>query len=119
MNTWAQRHRDALEAALDDGEELVAAERVIAPGRRRRRPRDFPRGGFVFVVTNRRYIALEASRWLARPGPVIASWPFEAGYALGAGSPWTSGRVHLVLPDRSVVTLAPYGGRSLGHLLAR
>ena len=115
MNAWALRHRAALEAALEDGETLRAAERVIATGRRRA-SRDVPKYGFVLVVTDRRLIALAASRWLARPGPVVESWPYAAGYKLAARSRWTFGRIHLLLPNRNVVTLRPYGGRRLNHL---
>lgn len=115
MNAWAQRHRAALEAALEDGETLRAADRVITTGRRRR-PANMPRTGFVLVVTDRRLIALAASRWMARPRHLLESWRYEDGYKLAAGARWTFGRVHLVLPDRNVITLRPFGGRRLNHL---
>ncbi len=100
---------------MDPGETLFDADRVIVGGRRRR-PRGLPRGGFILAVTNRRFIALAASRWLAHPGEVLTTWSYDEGYAL-ASAPF--GRVHLVLPDRSVVTLRPYGGRRISHLAAK
>jgi hypothetical protein len=116
VNGWATRHRAILEAVLDNGEELRAADRVIVRARRRRRPSDMPRAGFVLAVTDKRLIAFTGSRWLTRPQRVVASWPFVEGYKLAPASALSLGRVHLVLPDRSVVTLAPFGGRSLAHL---
>jgi hypothetical protein len=113
MNRWATIHEEAFRALLEPGEELRGAERVIVAGLARRRRRDFPRSGFVLAVTDRRVISVAASRWLARPGLALASWRWEEGVALRASR---LGRLHLVLPDRSVVTLRPFGLRSIAHL---
>jgi hypothetical protein len=102
---------------LEPGETLRDADRAMVVHRRRRAAAALPRFGFVLVVTDRRFVVVRASRWLARPGAVIASWPFDEGYTLGPGSRLL-GRVHLVLPDHAVITLRPFGGRSLAHLVA-
>ncbi len=113
VTRWAHRHRTAIALALEQGEQLVDADRVIATQRRRARGTSVPRVGFVLVVTDRRLVALKASRGLARPGRVIADWTYDSGASL-ASAPL--GRVRLVLPDRTVVTLRPYGPRSVAHL---
>ncbi len=110
--SWAERHRAAIETALDAGEQLRDADRVIVTGRGKR-SRAVPRRGFVLAVTDRRIVAFSASTWLARPGQVIAAWAYADGAALSRAP---LGRVRLVLPDRSIVTLASYGLRSVSHL---
>ncbi len=114
MSQWLERNRGAIEDVLDDDERLVDADRVIAS--RRRSVRHVPRVGFVLAVTDRRLVALKASPLLARPQHVLASWTYDEGAAL---SPARLGRVQLVLPDRYVVTLRPFGPRSVTHLARR
>ncbi|MBA2355797.1 MAG: hypothetical protein H0V80_14160 [Acidobacteria bacterium] len=112
MNAWAQRHREALESALEHDETLRGAERVMATNRRRA-SRSLPRGGFVIGVTDRRIVIWRSSTWLSRPLDVATSWTFHEGVALAAAP---LGRLRLLLPDRSIVTLRRFGGRSLRHL---
>ncbi len=112
MNAWAQRHREALESALEDGETLHGAERVVA-AKRRRPDRRLPRGGFVIGVTDRRIVIWRSSTWLSRPLDVVRSWSLHEGVTLSAAP---LGRLHLLLPDRSVVTLRSFGGRSIRPL---
>jgi hypothetical protein len=115
-NEWARHHEDELLALLDAGEELWGAERVMVAGRARRTaPHGLPRGGFVLVVTSRRVLALSASRWLARPGQVVAAWTYDEGIKLTPGSAVLD-RLRMVMPDRSIVTLRPYGVRTIRHL---
>ena len=116
MNRWATSHEDALRTLLEPGEELRGAERVILGARDRRKQRNLPRSGFVLVVTDERVIAAEASFWLARPGLVIASWRYDEGAKLAPAGVWLWGRLRLLLPDRSVITLRPYGLRAIAHL---
>ena len=107
------RHESVVAGVLEPGETLRAWAGAIA-SRRRRRGRDVPSRGFVLVVTDRRLIAVGASTWLARPtGIVLTSWAYDDGATL---SPARFGRARLVLPDRTVVTLAPFGGWSLKRL---
>lgn len=114
MTAWADRHRATIERALEPGEELRDAERVLAL--RRRSVTQVPRVGFVLAVTDRRLVALKASPLLARPQRVITSWTYADGATL---APAALGRLRLVLPDRTVVTLRPYGPRSVSHLARR
>jgi len=101
VNRWAHRHEAALTAALESGEVLLAADRAVAP-RRRRATRALPRSGFVIGITNHRILIWRGSTWLTRDGAALGAAPL--------------GRVHLLLPDRTVVSLRPYGGRTLRHL---
>jgi hypothetical protein len=105
------RHRKRLEAALEPGETLFDAAGAIV-GRRRRRGGPLPKGAFILAVTDRRLVAFAAAAWRLAPGDVITSWRYDDGARLGRAP---LGRVRLVLPDRSVVTLSPFGG-SLGRL---
>jgi hypothetical protein len=111
---WLERHRSALDAALEPGETLVAAGGAIV-SRRRHRVHGLPRKGFVLAVTDRRIVAFTASTWRATPGVLITSWSFDEGARL---VPAALGRARLVLPDRSVVSLSPFGGWSLRPLAA-
>jgi hypothetical protein len=109
---WLDRHRSALEAALEPGEKFVAAAGAIVT-RRRRRAGGLPRRGFVLAATDRRLIAFAASTWRAAPGEILASWSYDEGARL---VPAALGRARLVLPDRSIVLLSPFGGWSLRPL---
>jgi hypothetical protein len=113
VTRWLERHRDVISARLDPGESLVVAAGVIATGRRRRRSSGVPTRGFILAVTDRRLVALRASTWRARPGEVLDAWTFDEGAVLARGM---FGRIRLVLPDRSVITLAPFGTWSVRHL---
>ena len=111
---WFDRQRAVIEPLLDPGETLLDADRVIAA--RRRSARQVPSVGFVLAVTDRRLVALKASPWLARPTSVLTSWDYDEGATLAAAP---LGRLRLVLPDRTVVTLRPLGLRGVSHLARR
>jgi len=68
----------------------------------------------VIGVTDQRVLIWRASTWLARPLNVVTSWSFNDGVTVAAAP---LGRLRLLLPDRSIVTLRPYGGRSLHDLV--
>jgi hypothetical protein len=108
------RYDDSLAQRLEPGESLLAAAGAIV-SRRRRRSGVLPRKGFVLAVTDRRLVVFAASTWRVEPGEIIASWTKHEGARL---VPAALGRARLVLPDRSVVTLAPFGGWSLRRLAA-
>lgn len=114
VTSWLDRHRDTLASLLEPGETLLDADRVLP--RRRTQSTRVPRAGFVLVVTDRRFVAVSATTWLARPRAVVTSWAYDDGATL---TPAGLGRVRLVLPDRSIVTLRPYGPRSVTHLARR
>jgi hypothetical protein len=103
---------DQLAQRLEPGETLVAAAGAIV-ARRRRRASGLPRRGFILAVTDKRLVAFEASTWRVTPLNIITSWSFDDGVRL---VPAPLGRARLLLPDRSVVTLAPYGGWTLRRL---
>lgn len=113
MNSWAQRHLTELEAAA--GQPVLAAERVIKSARRRGH-QHVPATGFILAVTATELVALRASPFLSRPRHVFARWRFDEGTTLVAAP---LGRLRLVMPDRSVITLRPYGTRSVTHLAER
>jgi hypothetical protein len=104
----------SLQAALEPGESLRAAAGAIVSRRRRRRDA-LPRRGFVLAVTDRRLVVFTASTWRATPGEVVTSWTYDEGARL---VPAALGRARLVLPDRSIVMLSPFGGWSLRPLAA-
>jgi hypothetical protein len=110
--TLLDRHRMRLEAALEPGENLRDAAGAIV-GRRRRRGGRLPKGAFILAVTDQRLVAFATTAWRLEPGDVVTCWRYDDGARLGR-APF--GRLRLVLPDRSVVTLAPFGGWSLGRL---
>ena len=112
--SWLDQQRATIEALLEPDEALHNADRVIAA--RRRSARQVPPVGFVLAVTDRRLVALKASTWLARPVAVLTSWDYDEGATLAAAP---LGRLRLVLPDRSIVTLRPLGLRSVSHLARR
>ncbi|HVV36087.1 MAG TPA: hypothetical protein VHC63_05740 [Acidimicrobiales bacterium] len=99
---------------LEPGERLMAAAGAIV-NRRRRRGGALPHGAFVLAVTDRRLVAFAGSPWRVHPGALLASWAYDEGARLVAAP---LGRARLVLPDRSVVTLGPYGRWSLRPLAA-
>ena len=110
--SWIERHRAALQATLEDGETLLDADRVTV-SRRRRVPRALPQRAFILGVTERRIVAWRASTWLARPLEIAASWNHSEGVALSSAP---LGRLHFLLPDRTIITLRPYGGRNIKRL---
>ena len=110
--SWIERHRDDLERGLEPGEQLRDADRVRV-SRPRRIPRPLPPGGFILGVTDRRLVVWNATTWLTRPLDIATSWYHEEGVALSRG---TLGRLHLLLPDRTIVTLRAYGSWSVRHL---
>jgi hypothetical protein len=112
VTRWFDRHRTALEADLAPGELLLDADRVQVTSLRRV-PRVLPGRSFILGVTNRRIVVWNASTWLARPRSFATAWPFEEGVAL-SNAPL--GRLHLLLPDRTIVTLRSYGSWSIRHL---
>lgn len=113
MSQWFSRHRAEIDAQVRDHGPVRGAERVIATGRRRLGGSVVPRTGFVLAVTDGALVALRASPWLARPGAPIATWELDAGARVARSR---LGRLHLVLPDRTVVTLRPYGFGRIAHL---
>ncbi len=112
VTRWFSRHRGALEGDLGPGEQLLDADRVRV-SRPRRSPRSLPRGGFILGVTDRRIAMWTASTWLARPEALAISWSYDEGIVL-ARAPL--GRLRLLLPDRTIVTLNSYGSWSIRHL---
>ncbi|MGI8661765.1 MAG: hypothetical protein ACR2LQ_00950, partial [Acidimicrobiales bacterium] len=100
MHPWAQRHRSQLEAGLDDGEQLIDADRVLlsgvslldlragagarvkrvggrraTTGVRAARARDIALPGryFILGVTSRRVVVWRASAWFARPREIATA----------------------------------------------
>jgi hypothetical protein len=111
VTRWLETHRATITSLLEPGETLRDADRVIAA--HRRSVRHVPRVGFVLAVTDRRLVALKASAWLARPERVVMSWAYDDGARLASAA---MGRLRLVLPDRSVVTLRAFGLHRITHL---
>jgi hypothetical protein len=107
-----ERHRELLAERLESGELLIDAAGAIV-SRRRRRGGYLPKGAFILAVTDRRVVLFAATAWRLNPGIVITSWSFDDGVRL-VRAPF--GRLRVVLPDRSVLTLAPFGGWSLMRL---
>src|SRR4051794_18193026 len=124
VHPWAQRHRQRLEADLDDGEVLVDADRALLTrvdvvsldagsagaitklgGRRggtalraaRKRNVDLPARGFVLVVTDRRLLVWRATTWLAHPADVVLSWPRSRIVSVRTGRRVGPSRLHVLL----------------------
>jgi len=145
VHPWAQRHRQRLDAALDDGEVLVDADRTLLArvdvvsldagsagavtklgGRRggtalraaRQRNVDLPARGFVLAITDRRVLVWRATTWLARPAEVVLSWPRARVVSVRAGRRVGTSRLHVLLDDGTLLVLRPYGSRRIDHLAA-
>jgi hypothetical protein len=145
VNRWAERHREELEAALEAGEVLIAADRVMLSstaaielegrtpgqterlgGRRggaavraaRKRGVNLPGRGFVLVVTDRRVVVLTSSTWLARPVAEATAFPRTRVVSIVAGARVGPSRVRVLLDDGTLLVLRPYGGRRIDHLAA-
>ena len=142
MNRWATRHRPALESALDPGETLCAADRVllaattvIAVGRpvergravrRRGRSRalrtarargiDLPSGAFILARTDRRLLVWRATPWLARPAALAMAMGRDRVVSVRSVGRFGLARLAVLLDDGTLLTLRPYGGRRLDHL---
>jgi len=146
VNRWAQRHRNVLESVLDQGERLLAADRVLLTsaaavdlagaragrsqrlgGRRghaalraaRAHGIDLPRSAFVLAVTDRRLLVWRATTLLARPGAFATSIPRHRVVSLSASGRFGFARLRLLLDDGTLFLLRPYGGRRLEHLADR
>src|SRR5206468_3681431 len=113
VNRWAERHREVLEAGLEEGETLIDADRVMLAstasielngpgvgrterlgGRRggaavrwaRKRGVALPGRGFVLVVTDRRVVVVQSSTWLARPVAEATAFPRARVVSIVAGA---------------------------------
>ncbi len=140
MNPWARRHRQALEAGLEPGEQLLAADRVVraksvrlstlarsgaTPGHDRLAvarpdllPFAVPRSVFVLGFTDRRMVLWRATTALARPRAVVSSWKVSGIAAVTATRPFLTTRLVILLDDGSQLVVRPTGSRNLRPLAA-
>lgn len=116
MNRWARRSRSRLEAALADGETLLAACRVSLVGGvdlARRLGLPAPARLFVLGITDRRMLMWRTTTWLAAPGAESGSVPLSRVAAMRAT--WRLGprRLLILFESGETVSVNPMWG---GHL---
>ena len=135
MNRWTARHHRTLADALDPGESLLAAARVMITaavvdetaradrGSRSKRAEaarelGFPVPGPIFVValTDSRVLLVRASTWLGRPRELSGGIPLADVATVRAVRRLLAERLAIVLEDRSMLVVQPLWSRGLRDL---
>ena len=136
MNKWARRHAETLSAPLEEGETLLAADRVVMTavtkeeattdrgnrGKRIEAARSagFPVPGPVFVVgiTDRRLLLFRASTWLGRAGELAGEILLLDIATVRAVRRLRSERLAILLENRSMLVVQPLWRHRLRELEA-
>jgi len=137
VNRWARRHLETLRAPLDDGETLLAADRVVMTavtkedatttdrgnrGKRIEAARavGFPVPGPVFVIgiTDRRLLLFRASTWLGRAGELAGELRLDSIATVRAVRRLRSERLAILLENRSMLVVQPLWRHRLRELQA-
>jgi hypothetical protein len=137
VNRWARRHVDTLHAPLDEGETLLAADRVVMTsvtkddatttdrgnrGKRIEAARavGFPVPGPVFVIgiTDRRLLLFRASTWLGRAGELAGDLRLDSIATVRAVRRLRSERLAILLENRSMLIVQPLWRHRLRELQA-
>ena len=137
MNRWARHHAETLRASLDDGETLLAADRVVMTavtrddatttdrgnrGKRIEAARavGFPVPGPVFIIaiTDRRLLLFRASTWLGRVGALEGEMQLSSIATVRAVRRLRSERLAILLENRSMLVVQPLWTRRLRDLQA-
>ena len=134
MNSWARRHAETLRAPLEEGETLLAADRVVMTavtrddattdrgnrGKRTEAARaaGFPVPGPVFVVaiTDRRLLLFRASTWLGRAGALEGEVQLASIATVRAVRRLRSERLAILLDNRSMLVVQPLWRHRLREL---
>lgn len=119
MNRWARRARSHLEAALTEGETLLAACRVsLVGGVDLARRLGFPAPARLFVlgVTDRRLVLWRTTTWLAAPGAESGSVPLSQVAAMRGSWGPRPRRLLILFGSGASVKISPMWGGQLRDL---
>jgi len=134
VNRWARHHLGTLRAPLEEGETLLAADRVVMTavakeeattdrGNRGKRieaarAMGFPVPGPVFVVgiTDRRLLLFRASTWLGRAGELAGEIQLGSIATVRAVRRLRSERLAILLENRSMLVVQPLWRHRLREL---
>jgi hypothetical protein len=126
VNRWAARHFDTLQAGLEPGEELRAAERVVLTKSRGRNPvveadhSGFPIPGTIFVVgvSNERLLFWRASKAMARPLELAGALPLKEVAAVSVVRRLWISRLAVLLEAGPLLVAKPLWGRGVRDVSA-
>ena len=121
MNRWAARHLDQLQAGLEPGEDVRAADRVVlskARGRNLVAEADhscFPIPGTIFVlgVSNERLLFWRASTAMARPVELAGALPLGEVAAVHVVRRLWISRIAVLLEAGPLLVAKPLWGRGV------
>lgn len=121
MNRWTERHLQRLQAGLEPGEAVRAADRVVLSKAASRSPvavadaAGFPIPGAIFVlgVSNERLLFWRASKGLARPVELVGGLPLKEVAAVRVVRRLWVTRLAVLLEAGPMLVAKPLWGRGI------
>jgi hypothetical protein len=121
VNHWTARHLQRLQAGLDPGEEVKAADRVVLSKAGSRIPvaaadaAGFPVPGSIFVlgVSNERLLFWRASKGMARPVELVGGLPLTEVAAVRVVRRLWITRLAVLLEAGPLLVAKPLWGRGV------